>query len=757
MTTYVTIPELPSGAALTGLEEFEAVQSATSVKVTAQQLKNFATENPSFTTTDSNNNGVTDVLTLTHETSGVPAVGIGTGIAIDTEVNTGVVVTGSNIASVATDVTPSASNFDLVISNIAAGTSQEVARFTSDQLLGIGTSTPQATIHGVATDSATTAVTEVARVSHKLSSSAAAGAGAGIAFALQDSANAEEVTGQISSVATTAFADADIAISVTNSSALVEVARFTSDKQLGINTTTPGSALEVVAEDSSLSSVTGVARFTHAVSGTPAAGIGAAIDFQIETSPTVNKVGGAIYSQSTDLTPTQEDFDLGFATMINGTSGIEVLRLTSDQRLGLNTPNPQVTYQQITADSATDSVSSVMRLTHTTDGTPAVGFGSALDFEDETTVGNNEIGVRLCSVLTDPTLGTEDVEFSVKTMTEGAAATEKLRVGNAITSLVPFAPIGVDTSPSSSASISIGAGTNTRAPIHLTAGTNLSTATAGAMEYDGRAAMLTPAQGMRGLITTPQIYITGVATPGPTLINTGTAATITNASPAVVTTTASAQSGQMVYFTTTGALPSPLLPNVGYYVLYLSATTFALSSTRGGPAIATTTAGSGTHTVRPLGSIVSSGCNLQALTRYMYRVEFDVSKSSAVAAAIQYSAIATNAALTGAGLTQHSYTVRSMLAASTVTPTAASMMSNVITTGFETPVTITAASGAAAAQYSVKIDGTLDVGSTDLTDFNFVIGFTGAPTITSVFANAFVSIFPVGQVGVRTFVGSWTS
>jgi hypothetical protein len=85
MTTYVTIPELPSGAALTGLEEFEAVQSATSVKITAAQMKTFATTDPSFTTIDTNNTSVTDVLTLTHETTGVPGVGIGTGIVLDTE------------------------------------------------------------------------------------------------------------------------------------------------------------------------------------------------------------------------------------------------------------------------------------------------------------------------------------------------------------------------------------------------------------------------------------------------------------------------------------------------------------------------------------------------------------------------------------------------------------------------------------------------------------------------------------------------
>lgn len=76
-------------------------------------------------------------------------------------------------------------------------------------------------------------------------------------------------------------------------------------------------------------------------------------------------------------------------------------------------------------------------------------------------------------------------------------------------------------------------------------------------------------------------------------------ATISNANPAVVTWTGSnLTAGTVVQFTTTGTLPSPLTVGTFYYVIAagLGANTFEISTTSGGSAIITTTAGSGTHT-----------------------------------------------------------------------------------------------------------------------------------------------------------------
>lgn len=76
------------------------------------------------------------------------------------------------------------------------------------------------------------------------------------------------------------------------------------------------------------------------------------------------------------------------------------------------------------------------------------------------------------------------------------------------------------------------------------------------------------------------------------------AVTISVATPGVVTWTGHALAANTpVVFATTGALPTGLTAGTTYYVkTVLSTDTFSVSATSGGTAIATTLAGSGTHT-----------------------------------------------------------------------------------------------------------------------------------------------------------------
>lgn len=82
-------------------------------------------------------------------------------------------------------------------------------------------------------------------------------------------------------------------------------------------------------------------------------------------------------------------------------------------------------------DSATNTVTDVLSLTHTTTGTPAVGFGTGLAFIAETSAGNNETGMVLEAVTTNVGAGTEAFDFVVKLMAGGAAAAEAFRVSSA--------------------------------------------------------------------------------------------------------------------------------------------------------------------------------------------------------------------------------------------------------------------------------------------------------------------------------------
>lgn len=78
-------------------------------------------------------------------------------------------------------------------------------------------------------------------------------------------------------------------------------------------------------------------------------------------------------------------------------------------------------------------------------------------------------------------------------------------------------------------------------------------------------------------------------------------ADITIATPAVVSTTLNLVEGQSICFTTTGALPPPLLPGVTYYAVNVVGTDFNIAATPGGTPIDTTGSQSGTQYVAPYG------------------------------------------------------------------------------------------------------------------------------------------------------------
>lgn len=89
---------------------------------------------------------------------------------------------------------------------------------------------------------------------------------------------------------------------------------------------------------------------------------------------------------------------------------------------------------------------------------------------------------------------------------------------------------------------------------------------------------------------------------------TPTTFTITIAAPGVVTCalTTSLTEGQGVVISTTGALPTGLIPGQTYYVKNLTVSNFSLSATPGGAAITTTGTQSGTHTILPNGTLLSA-------------------------------------------------------------------------------------------------------------------------------------------------------
>ena len=107
----------------------------------------------------------------------------------------------------------------------------------------------------------------------------------------------------------------------------------------------------------------------------------------------------------------------------------------------------------------------------------------------------------------------------------------------------------------------------------------------------------------------------------------GSIATMTIASPCVVTANVNLADGTPITFSTTGWLPTGLLPGVTYYTKYLTASTFNLAATSGGAAINTSGTQSGTQTINSNGILLSSLTGADGYTP-LYQNTFTVSDVS---------------------------------------------------------------------------------------------------------------------------------
>ena len=132
------ITDLPAGTTLVGTEQFESVQSATSVKLTSDQIKTFTSSAPTLLVETANTNTPATAATLSHQTSGTAAAGIGTRLAFQCETSASNVEIGALLSAVTTNVGSGTEAFNLQVLLMAAGSSAtEVATFNSNGDFGV--------------------------------------------------------------------------------------------------------------------------------------------------------------------------------------------------------------------------------------------------------------------------------------------------------------------------------------------------------------------------------------------------------------------------------------------------------------------------------------------------------------------------------------------------------------------------------------------------------------------------------------------
>jgi hypothetical protein len=132
------ITDLPAGTTLVGTEQFESVQSASSVKLTSDQIKTFTSSLPTLLVETANTNTPATAATLSHQTSGTAAAGIGTRLAFQCETSASNVEIGALLSAVTTNVGSGTEAFNLQVLLMAAGSAATaVATFNSNGNFGV--------------------------------------------------------------------------------------------------------------------------------------------------------------------------------------------------------------------------------------------------------------------------------------------------------------------------------------------------------------------------------------------------------------------------------------------------------------------------------------------------------------------------------------------------------------------------------------------------------------------------------------------
>lgn len=116
--------------------------------------------------------------------------------------------------------------------------------------------------------------------------------------------------------------------------------------------------------------------------------------------------------------------------LLNAAGAVVNSLMTDGGLYGVGTNAPDRRIHSETNDAVTNTTTFGLRLTHTSSGTAAVGFGVGLEVELENGSGTNVVTGTLESIFTDATSGSEDADWVFRNVRAGVAAAETARISS---------------------------------------------------------------------------------------------------------------------------------------------------------------------------------------------------------------------------------------------------------------------------------------------------------------------------------------
>ena len=152
----------------------------------------------------------------------------------------------------------------------------------------------------------------------------------GVQFNIAAPVIADSNNNELISFTTTASAVNQIGIANAATGGAATISAVGGDTNINIALTPKGTGVtQAITETAATNTIIDVARIEARSSGTPAAGIGAALLFAAETAASNFEIGARIEAVTTDVTAASEDFDLVFKTMAAGAAAAERMRIRS--------------------------------------------------------------------------------------------------------------------------------------------------------------------------------------------------------------------------------------------------------------------------------------------------------------------------------------------------------------------------------------------------------------------------------------------